>query len=407
MSVTISPVRDDTGRIIGASKIARDITLQKQTQRELLIAKEAAESASRAKDHFLSVLSHELRTPLTPVLAAISLLESQSQMTPQELRSQVEMIRRNVETEARLVDDLLDLTRIARGKVQLHFEVVDVHAVIRNIVEMLQPDMTEKGLSLTLALRARSVHVWADAGRLQQVFLNLLSNAVKFTPAEGSVTIRSSNDDGHVVVAVSDSGVGIEPDALPRLFLAFEQGDQSVARRFGGLGLGLSIVRSLMEMHGGTITAASEGKDRGATFTLSLYAVPATWAQATGDASAGHGRGRHILLVEDHADTRQVLDRLLSSMGFLVWSVGSVREARELSDRERFDLVVSDIGLPDGSGHDVMNYLRARHATRGIALSGFGQDDDIRRSREAGFELHLTKPVSFQTLKEVILKATG
>jgi PAS domain S-box-containing protein len=404
VSVTISPIRDETGRIIGASKIARDVTQQKQVQRELLAAKDAAEAASQAKDHFLSVLSHELRTPLTPVLAAVSLIENQPAMSQQELRGQVEMIRRNVETEARLVDDLLDLTRIARGKIRLHFEVVDAHAVIRNVIDMLQPELDEKRLAVTTALRAKSPHVWADTGRLQQIFLNLLSNAVKFTPPEGTITVRSANENGWLSLTIADTGVGIEPDVLPRLFNAFEQGERTVTRRFGGLGLGLSIVKSLAEMHSGTIAAASEGKDRGATFTLRLRTVPAPTGTPPAEAPNHRAAGRRILLVEDHADTRDVLDRLLSSMGCTVWSVGSVKEAVELSDRERFDLLVSDIGLPDGTGHDVMSYLRAHQGTRGIALSGFGQDDDIRRSREAGFELHLTKPVSFQTLKDVILK---
>jgi PAS domain S-box-containing protein len=404
VSVTISPMRDGAGRIIGASKIARDVTDQKRAQRELVAAKESAESANRAKDHFLSVLSHELRTPLTPVLASLSLIESQLSLSPQELRGQVEMIRRNVETEARLVDDLLDLTRIARGKVRLHFEVVDAHAVVRNVVAMLQKEIDEKGLAVTLTLRAKSSHVWADAGRLQQIILNLLSNAVKFTRQDGSITIRTGNDrDGGVSIAVIDNGVGIEAEMLPRLFDAFQQGD--AARGFGGLGLGLSIVKSLAAMHGGTIEAASEGKDRGATFTLGLNTVPpAPPVRPAADVKIAGG-GKSILLVEDHADTRQVLEKLLTSLGFTVWAAGSVKEARELSDREHFDLLVSDIGLPDGTGHEVMSYLRARHGTRGIALSGFGQDDDIRRSQEAGFELHLIKPVNFQTLKDVILKA--
>jgi PAS domain S-box-containing protein len=407
ISVTISPVRDASGRIIGASKIARDVTLQKYLQRELVAAKDAAEAASQAKDHFLSVLSHELRTPLTPVLAAVSLIESQTTMSPQDLRGQVRMIRRNVETEARLVDDLLDLTRIARGKIRLNFEVVDMHELIRGVVEMLQADVDEKGLAVTLALRARSYHVWADAGRMQQIILNLLSNAVKFTPQEGSITVQTANENGSLKVSVSDSGVGIEPDVLPRLFNAFEQGERTITRRFGGLGLGLSIVKSLVEMHDGTIDAVSEGKGRGATFTLRIRTVPASQQDAPQEASGRSLQAQRILLVEDHADTRDVLNRLLSSLGCTVWAVGSVREAIELSDRERFDLVVSDIGLPDGTGHDVMNYVRAHHNTRGIALSGFGQDDDIRRSQASGFDLHLTKPVSFQTLKALILKDTA
>jgi CheY-like chemotaxis protein len=194
---------------------------------------------------------------------------------------------------------------------------------------------------------------------------------------------------------------------LPRLFQAFEQGEQTVTRQFGGLGLGLSIVRSLMDMHHGTIAAASEGRDKGATFTLTLDTVPPAPETPTMGDRQRNQIGLRVLLVEDHADTRFVLSKLLSNLGCAVRAVGTVREAIELSDRESFDMLVSDIGLPDGTGHQVMSYLRQRQNTRGIALSGFGQDDDIRRSHEAGFDMHLTKPVNFQTLKEVILKTAG
>ena len=226
VSVTISPIRDHAGNVIGASKIGRDITLQKRFQQELMAArdaaerakaladeakrvaeraKEEAETANRAKDHFLSVLSHELRTPLTPVLATVNLMEKDAAV-PAHLAEQVAMIRRNVETEARLVDDLLDLTRIARGKVQLHYEVVDAHAVLRNVIQMFQSEMDEKSLAVTLSLRAKRFHVWADPGRFQQVLLNLLSNAVKFTPEDGSVTVRTGNENGTIKIEIIEHG---------------------------------------------------------------------------------------------------------------------------------------------------------------------------------------------------------
>jgi PAS domain S-box-containing protein len=436
VSVTISPVRDASGRIVGASKIARDITAQKQAERDLREARdaarsalrdadaareaaevarrsaeqarEAADTANQAKDHFLSVLSHELRTPLTPVLAAVSLLE-QDATVPPHVAEQVAMIRRNVETEARLVDDLLDLTRIARGKVQLHHEVVDAHAVVRNVVLMFQREIDDKGLTVAVALRAKRFHVWADAGRFQQVLLNLVSNAVKFTPADGTVTVRTSEENGTVKIEVVDTGVGIEPDVLPRLFRAFEQGERTVTRKFGGLGLGLSIVKSLVELHGASITAASEGKNRGATFTLRIEATQPIQRVAPPAAMtpAAQGKQYRVLLVEDHADTRFMLSRLLASFGCAVTTAGSVKEAVEAAERQTFDLLLSDIGLPDGSGTDVMRRVREHQAIRGIALSGFGQDDDLRRSQEAGFELHLTKPVSLQTLREVVLPPAG
>jgi PAS domain S-box-containing protein len=431
ISVTISPVRDASGRIVGASKIARDITAQKRAERELRdardaaesarrdseAAREAAEAANRAKDHFLSVLSHELRTPLTPVLAAVSLLESGPELSPEELRRNVEMIRRNVETEARLVDDLLDVTRIARGKVRLHFEIIDAHAAVRNVVAMLQNEIDAKGLEVTLGLRAKDHHVWADPGRFQQVLLNLLSNAVKFTPEEGSIFIRTSNENGRghgIKIEVSDTGIGFETDVLPRLFQAFEQGERTVTRQFGGLGLGLSIVRALVEMHGGSITATSAGAGKGATFSFRVETVDPQQAASAGTGTgAGAGTGAddasakryRVLLVEDHDDTRAVLVRLLKSFGCEVTSAANVREAMNFADTQQFDLLLSDLGLPDGSGHDIMRHVRARQPIRGIALSGFGQDDDLRRSREAGFEQHLTKPVNLQTLREAIMDA--
>src|SRR5688572_17787498 len=235
VSVTISPIRSRDGQVVGASKIARDITPQKDFQRQLQAAKEVAEAASRAKDHFLSVLSHELRTPLTPVLATLSLMEQRGGLTP-ELRAEIEMLRRNVEAEARLVDDLLDLTRISRGKIQLHFEIVDAHAAVRNTLTMFQPDIDAKSLEASVALRAREHHVWADPGRLQQILMNLVSNAIKFTPEGGTITVRSANHaDGRLGIEVRDNGVGLDPAAVERLFEPFEQGDQGTSRQFGGL----------------------------------------------------------------------------------------------------------------------------------------------------------------------------
>jgi len=408
VSVTISPIRGKDGQVIGASKIARDITPQKQFQRELQQAKDAAEAASRAKDHFLSVLSHELRTPLTPVLATLSLMEQRGNWTAEQ-RAEIEMLRRNVEAEARLVDDLLDLTRINRGKIQLHFEIVDAHAAVRDILAMFQREIDVKALEASVALRAKEHHVWADPGRLQQIFMNLVSNAVKFTPEGGTIAIRTGNKpDGRLSVEVRDTGVGMDLATLQRLFEPFEQGDQPTTRQLGGLGLGLSIARSLTQMHNGTIEAHSAGLGQGATFTIELATVPAQQVAqyATAPTPAELSRLR-ILLLEDHADTRLVMRRLLMSFGCQVTDVGTVREAMDLVDRERFDLLVSDIGLPDGSGTEVMRLLRQRHGTRGIALSGFGQPDDLRRSQEAGFATHLTKPVNFKTLQEVIQNVAG
>ena len=421
ISVTISPIRNSNGVIVGASKIARDITPQKQAERELRIAHAAAETARReaeaankAKDHFLSILSHELRTPLTPVLAAVSLLETVHDLSADDLHEQVAMIRRNIETEARLVDDLLDITRIAQGKIEIHPELLDAHTAIRNVVAMMQSEIDRKLLAVTLALRAPHHHLKADPGRFQQILLNLISNAVKFTPEQREITIKTFEDsaaDGSLVIQIQDAGIGIDSATLPRIFKPFEQGEQTVTRQFGGLGLGLSIVRSLTELHGGSISAFSEGVGTGATFTLRfpLAARKESSRPAGGDQPRSETKPAdlRVLLVEDHEDTRRMLIRLLTSFGCKVTAAQSAKEASRLSEEQDFDLLVSDIGLPDGSGLDVIRQVRQRQNIPGIALSGFGQDEDLRRSREAGFTEHLIKPINFQTLRDVVLNIRG
>jgi two-component system CheB/CheR fusion protein len=385
--------------------IVRDVTERKQFERALVEAKDLAEAASRAKEHFLSVLSHELRTPLAPVLVELSFIEEQPEF-PADLRARLKMIRRNIETEARLVDDLLDLTRISRGKIELHYEVVDLHETVRAAIGMFQPAMDAKSMEVTTALRAKMHHVWADPGRVQQVLLNLVSNAVKFTPANGRIAIRSANDDaGGVEIEVTDSGAGIEPEMLRRLFNAFEQSERT-RRLAGGLGLGLSIAKSLADMHGGTLTAGSGGREMGATFRLRLAAVPPVEQPATPHSPdpAVAAAVQRILLVEDHDDTRAVMARLLKTLGCHVTAAASVAEAIAASETQAFDLLISDIGLPDGTGLDVMRHMQSR-VPRAIALSGYGQEEDLKRSRDAGFAVHLTKPVNFNMLKAVLRPA--
>jgi PAS domain S-box-containing protein len=399
VSVTISPLRDASGRVIGASTILRDITEKKQAEAQMRRAREAAEEANKAKDHILSVVSHELRTPLNPILAITSFLQNRVDM-PESLREDLETIRRNVEQEARIVDDLLQLTRLQRGKVVLHQEVVDLHAVLHAVLAQFQPQFDTKRLAVSVALAAGSHHVWADPGRMQQAFSNLIDNAVKFTPEGGRVTIRTlAAGGGQVRAEIADTGVGIDADVLPRLFDSFVQGETTLARQYGGLGLGLVIVKRIVDLHNGTIQAASDGRGRGATFSLELPALTST--SLAGPKPPPPGRGvaaKRILLVEDHPDTMRVMNRLLKSLGYTVLTAATVADAIAKIEQEEFDVLVSDIGLPDGSGLDVMRALRARRNTKGIALSGFGHDDDIRRSREAGFVEHLVKPVNFQLL---------
>ncbi len=392
----------------------------------------ATQQANAAKDQFLATLSHELRTPLTPVLAVVSALEEDRRL-PADARDRLATVRRNTELEARLIDDLLDLTRIERGKLNLHREVADVLPLLAHAVEACRtPETEDKGLRLVTELTADDHRVWADGSRLSQVFWNLLKNAVKFTPEGGVVRVRSRNEgetgspDRWLVVEVDDTGIGIDPELLPRIFDAFEQGQQKITRRYGGLGLGLAISRAIVELHGGTLTAESEGRGRGATFTVRLPArLPAGAAAGVpafdGEETMGGprlSRPLHVLLVEDHADTADAMADLLRVAGHQVTVAGSVEEAlaaaeaaaseaaaaeaAEPANGGPFDLVVSDLGLPDGNGCDLMRELAGRYGLRGIALSGYGMDDDVRQSLEAGFERHLTKPVDMRTLESAI-----
>ena len=416
VSLSVSPMADASGRIFGASKIARDIGEAKRQQRELVEAKRAAEAANAAKDQFLAVLSHELRTPLTPILGTVQLLEREADLVP-DLRQAMQLIRRNVELEARLIDDLLDLTRITHGKIQLHHEAVDLHAVLRQAVDMGRSASEEKRLTVRQNLAAQRHTVWADPTRIQQVVWNLLSNAMKFTPDGGTITLATSNERGGdaLAVEVSDSGVGIAPEALPRLFLAFEQGERTINRRFGGLGLGLAISRALVEMHQGTIEAHSAGVGKGARFIFRIPTMPPVEEAAVTVSprvaspapAPASPHPQRILLIEDNEDTLRVMARLLIRFGYVVETATTVKSAMHLATEQRFDLVVSDIGLPDGTGWDIMRELKARHRLRGIALSGFGMNEDINRSHEAGFEHHLVKPVDFNQLKLIVEKMTA
>ena len=271
---------------------------------------------------------------------------------------------------------------------------------------MFQPRSTRKPCRSRSPARQAPARV-GRPGRFQQVLLNLLSNAIKFAPDEGSIAIRSADaGNDKLKIEIADTGVGIETDLIPRLFTPFEQGEQTITRQFGGLGLGLSIVKSLIDLHQGTITASSRGKDQGATFTLTMStASPLVQKAAVTGQSADARKRYQILLVEDHADTRQIMTLLLRSFGCIVSVARTMKEAIDIADKRVFDLLISDIGLPDGTGLDVMRTVKARQSDlKAIAISGFGQDEDLRRSREAGFAMHLTKPISLKALQEAIGK---
>lgn len=412
--------------LIGAAALERyprtwigfvlDLTERKRSEAALQEAKETAESASRAKDQFLAMLSHELRTPLTPVLLmATAMLEEPE--VPAEIRTMLELTRRNVQLEARLIDDLLDITRISRGKLDLNREIVDAHALIQQALEICRDDIRANELQLTLELAAGEHHVDADPARLQQVFWNLIKNAVKFTPRGGSLSIRSLNaspfPEGtapRFMVEVSDTGIGIEPHTLPKIFDAFEQGDSATRRRFGGLGLGLAISRSVVVAHGGRLSASSDGRDKGASFKLELATASApALVEQTPPPSARKGAHRplRILLVEDNKETLRYLSWILAQHQHQVRTADSMSGALEIAQDENFDLLISDIELPDGSGLELMQRLGGGLEFPGIALSGFGSDDDVQMSKAAGFSEHLTKPVDFVKLEETISNVTS
>lgn len=374
---------------------------------EQRLAKDEAVRANRAKDDFLAALSHELRTPLTPVLMVSQELEADHELS-EEKRQQISLVRRNIQLEARLIDDLLDLTRIAHGKLQLRLEAVDVHALIKHGMDLVQGECTRRGIELRTSLKAESSYLRGDGARLQQVILNLLNNAIKFSTDGGVVEIRTvTREEELLVVEVIDQGVGIGAPNLETIFDAFDQGGLPERHRFGGLGLGLAISKAIVEVHGGTIEARSAGPGKGSTFAVTLEASRAQ-AQPAEPIRATPPRSRHlrILLVEDHEETREVLDRLLKRDGHEVHAAGSCAETRQLLDKQVFDLVISDLGLPDGSGHDVLRDAASRTPVPGIAISGYGMESDLEKSKAAGFAAHLIKPVQWEDLRGAILSAT-
>jgi len=368
--------------------------------------------ANAAKDQFLALLSHELRSPLSPVIAMVSELEASMPDSP-AVRQALEVIRRNVELEARLIDDLLDVTRIAKGKLQLSFEVVSIHETLRRAQEICREDISAKQLETEFRFNAPDANVHGDPARLQQVFWNLIKNSVKFTPENGRIIIETLNPaPEQIEIRITDTGIGIDPEKIDKIFNAFEQGQSSITRRFGGLGLGLAISKAMVDAHGGRIRVKSPGKDQGATFSIILKTVPARVAGADG-ATNGEPpaavkkdrvlpRQRRLLVVDDHQDTCTGMKLMLERRGYEITLAYSAEQAVEKARDQDFDLLISDIGLPDRSGYDLMRELQNSKGLRGIALSGFGMEHDVNKARAAGFSEHLTKPINFERLEEVI-----
>jgi signal transduction histidine kinase len=392
--------------IITAMALAAGMAERRRAEAALEQQRASVEAANRTKDNFLAMLSHELRTPLTPVLAALDTLKTERQ-PPAELDATLAMMRRNIELESQLIDDLLDLTRITKDKLQLQFEPVDAHQAIANVTEMCASEASAKKLQVRFDLQANDFRVIADPAKFQQIIWNLFKNAIKFSGEEGVITLSSANHLPHILtIGVGDTGIGIEPEIMERIFNPFEQGERSFQRRFGGLGLGLTISKSLAQAHGASLIAKSEGLNRGATFLLTMKTAdleePAAKPRVL-DAQTSP-KGLRVLLVDDHPDTCAALQRLLTLRGHSVTAAHNMREALVSAGRASFDLLISDVGLPDGNGMDLLRTVRTQQPIRGIAISGFGMDADIGKSLEAGFSEHLVKPVKLEKLEAAIAR---
>ena len=417
-------------RLIGATlditEMKRAEETLRQNEERLRAARDEAEAASHAKDQFLAALSHELRNPLNPVLLTAGDMLMQARVSGEE-RDAWELVRKNVALEAALIDDLLDLTRIAQGKVALHVAAVDIHKVLHDALGTVEEALQQKGIMVDLELAATRHVLRGDPVRLQQIFWNVLNNAVKFTPAAGAIRVCSRDgEDETLLVEIGDNGMGMTEEELGRLFEAFQQGDHADRRgshRFGGLGLGMAITRQLVQMHGGTIGATSKGRGQGSLFTIAFRARAelnvhggdgeSVEAGAVSESTDAKPNGevseqRSVLLVEDHDPTRGTLATLLRRRGYEVTMARSMAEARAIAGRQQFELVLSDLGLPDGDGRVLMRELREAYGQgiRGIAISGYGMPEDVKRSIEAGFCVHLTKPVEIDAL-EMALREAG
>jgi two-component system CheB/CheR fusion protein len=391
--------------------IGIDISERHRAEEQLRQALLAAEAANRAKDQFLAAASHELRTPLTPVLLLSSALEADGRVPP-DARQDLAVIREHIEMEKRLIGDLLDFTAIHAGKLRMNAVPTDLNEVLHAAMRTCQKDVERKHLRLDVHLDARAHFTTGDPDRLRQVFWNLLQNAVKFTPDGGTIAVRTTDDGGvgggsqSLRVEVADSGIGMDAETLQKLFRPFEQGPRKAFQHYGGLGLGLAISKTLVEAHGGSVSAMSPGHNQGSTFIVRLPATvtAAPEPQPPPRLPAAATPHLKLLLVEDHVLTLKTLQRLLAAEGHHVTPATTIAEAVRAAERERFDLVLSDVGLPDGSGCDLMPVLRDRFGLPGIALSGFGADGDLEASQRAGFLAHITKPVSLEAIRDALTR---
>jgi two-component system CheB/CheR fusion protein len=366
------------------------------------------EEANRLKDEFLATLSHELRSPLNSMVgnAEILLRSPQTQQLP-FVRKSAETIKRNATAQATLISDLLDLSRVQTGKLALDKQVISLTSVINDAVETVRESAIAKQITITVKLGQESLFIKADSVRIEQVVWNLLNNSIKFTNDGGHITLSLAREQGQAKLVVEDNGQGIDPDFLPHIFDMFRQADAGTTRYHGGMGIGLALVRQLVELHGGRVEAASEGAGRGARFSvwLPVEKVQAESEQAAAQVKSGELAGLHILVVDDTPDSVEMMRFLLKIEGADVRTASSGAEALQIAEIEKFDLIISDVAMPAMDGYEMMRELRKRsngNCPRAIAVTGFGRDEDIERARAAGFSSHITKPVSLEHLVEVI-----
>jgi two-component system, chemotaxis family, CheB/CheR fusion protein len=426
ISLTASPIKNAQGEIIGASGIGRDITERKRADEAIRVAYEQestaraeAENANRLKDEFLATVSHELRSPLNSILGWARML-SGKRLNEEESDRALEVINRSARAQNQLISDLLDVSRIITGKSRLDVSTVELIPIIEAAMDIARPAVDAKKIRLVSTLDPAAGPVSGDADRLQQVVWNLMSNAVKFTPAGGQITVRLEREGTHVTIAVSDTGEGIEPEFLPFIFDRFSQFESRPARAHGGLGLGLAIVRHLVELHGGTVSAASRGRGQGATFTVALpLASPrkesrgARRGHLAGEIPESHApspdhlRDLRVLVVDDEPEARNLLGLILMSYEAEVRDCASAAEALQMLDEWRPDVLVSDIGMPFVDGYELMRNVRAREPERGglvpaLALTAYARAEDARRALEAGYHAHIPKPVEPGELATVV-----
>jgi len=416
ISLTVSPIKNKDGVVIGASKIARDITERKATEAELIRAREEAERSSALKDEFLATLSHELRTPLNAVLGWASILRS-GKLQGEDLEKGLATIERNAKAQAQIIEDLLDMSRIISGKVRLEVQRVDLPELLTDSVESVRATAEAKGVKLHAVIDPHVAPVSGDPNRLQQVFWNLLSNAIKFTPKDGRVQVFLERVNSHLEVSFIDTGEGIDASFLPYVFDRFQQADGSTTRRHGGLGLGLAIVKQLVSLHGGKVRAMSGGTGQGSTFVVHLpLVVVHPGPESDRRHPSSHKaiqeilpdvslRGKHVLVVDDESDARILMRRLLELAGASVETEGTADEALRAIEARKPDVLVCDIGMPDEDGYSLIQRVRSIHpALPALALTAYARSDDRTRAMRAGFDNHMAKPADSAELLAVVAR---